>query len=69
MTANHNDESTVFVELTREQAQFVLDNCDANLEFGLKAIQGDFSQETVVKLVENMEKFKELRTAVRKAIP
>ena len=57
----------IVVELTPELADFLLDNCEANIEFGLKAMSTMESRDLIEKLIENMEKFKSLRQAVKDA--
>ena len=55
----------VIVELTKEQATFLLENCDTNIGYGLNFLQS-VSRETAEKLVEQMEMFKGIKAAVTK---
>lgn len=58
----------IAVILTPEQAAFLIDNCNSNIEFGLKAIMvGGYSREAIEKLVALMESFKGIRKALQNA--
>lgn len=58
----------VLVELTPELAAFLLDNCDSNIEFGLKTMPTMESEDLIRALIKNMENFKSIRQAVRNAL-
>lgn len=59
----------VVIELEPELADFLVENCESNIEFALRALQtmGVESRAAAEKLVEMNDKFKRLRDAVRKA--
>jgi hypothetical protein len=58
--SNHPPE--IELGLTRKQAQFLMDNCDRNIEFSLKAMMmPKMSREGAEKLVALNEQFKEIR--------
>lgn len=54
----------IFVELTPELAQFVKDNCEVNLNFGLQSLQTLTSRDLQKQMVTQLENFKALRKAV-----
>lgn len=65
----NNNPPYKIVELSEEQYRFLLENCDSNLEFGLRAMMsGDFSRQTLEQLVDLNEKFKSVKTALERAI-
>lgn len=51
--------------LTREQAQFLMNNCDTNIEFALKAMLTLQSREAAMEMVALMEQFKAIRALLR----
>lgn len=58
-----NNPPDVILELTMDEAKFLLENCNSNIGFALNAIQnGDLSRPTVEALVVKMEQFKAVRT-------
>ena len=62
-----NNPPDVVLELTTAQAQFLLRNCDSNIEFALKAMMQMESQSAVAKLVELNEQFKDIRNLLKRA--
>lgn len=67
----------VVLELTKEEAEFLLQNCDKNIEFGLhfmvnaQAEGGPMTPErraTVEKIIGVMEQFKALKAKTAKAM-
>ncbi len=67
MTTPGSNNPPVTIELSAELADFVVENCEANMEFGLKSLQMLTSRDLQERLVANMERFKALREAVLKA--
>lgn len=65
--ANSNN-PPILVELTPELAQFVKDNCETNLAFGLQALGTLTSRDLQEQMVQQMENFKALRQAVIEAV-
>ena len=57
----------VVVEFTPEQAEFLKNNCDTNIAFGLAALQDMKSRESAEKMVELLEAFKGIKQALEKA--
>lgn len=64
MTSNNPPD--VVLELTHEQAQFLLSNCDQNIAVGLAGMQMLRDRDSLVKLVSLTEKFKEIRNLLRR---
>lgn len=62
----HNN-PPVTIELSAELFEFLTDNCEANLEYGLKTLRMIHSQDLLEKQVAQMEKFKELRKILKDA--
>lgn len=56
-----NNPPDVVLELTQKQAEFLLNNCDANIRLGLMMLQQGGTREQVEKLVEMNESFKEIK--------
>lgn len=72
-----NSNGMVFVEMTPELAKFVIDNCNSNIEMGLRMMDPtgvalgsrlDLSREALEKVVELNEKFKMLKNATERAL-
>lgn len=57
----------VLIELTPEQATFLVENCDSNLAAGLAFLQS-VSRQTAEKLVAQMEMFKAIKKAMIKGL-
>lgn len=57
----------LLVELTPELAEFLLENCESNLAFGIQALPTLTSQDLQEQMVTQLENFKALRAAVKKA--
>lgn len=55
------------IDLDEETFNFILDNCDANIVFGLESLQMLQSQDLVVKMVAQIEMFKKVRELFRNA--
>lgn len=62
-----NNPPEVLVGLSLEQAEFIIKNCDANVQFALSRLM-DVEEDTARKMVEQMEQFKALKSLVEKAI-
>ena len=60
-----NNPPDVFLELTMDQAKFLLENCDKNISLGLSLVMQTESREIAEKIVEVNEKFKEIREKLR----
>lgn len=60
---NTNNPPDVILELTMDEAKFLLENCNTNMEFGLRSMMAmpDANRETLEKLVNLNEKFKTIR--------
>lgn len=56
----------LLLPLTKEQTEFIIRNCDANIGFALSQLQNLDNIELCHKLVDQMEKFKELKGLVEK---
>ena len=69
MKSGHN-KPPVVVELTKEQARFVVKNCDSNISATLNALcsGAEFSRSAQEALVDLMENFKGVKAAVEKAL-
>lgn len=67
----HNRPANIRVEMDDEMAEFVEKNCDANISYGLLAIDpvrgAVKSPDIAAKMVAQIENFKLLRTLVRDA--
>lgn len=59
-----NNPPDKIVELTQEQYEFMLRNCDKNIEFGINCLQ-HLDRPAAVKMVAIVELFKEVREALR----
>jgi hypothetical protein len=63
-----NNPPDVALELTTDEARFLLDNCNSNIVFALNAIQqGELSRPSLEKLIALSEKFKGIRAKLIKA--
>lgn len=60
-----NNPPDVVLELTRDEAQFLLRNCDTNIAFGLANLQ-TMERPAAEKLVGLIEQFKGLRNKLIK---
>jgi hypothetical protein len=57
-----NNPPDVILELTKQQAEFLLKNCNSNITMGLKLIDmPDVSRGTLERAVALMEEFKAIR--------
>lgn len=59
---SNNPPSGVTLELSAEQAKFLLDNCNANITCGLGALTVLKSYDLLEKIITQIEHFKEMRT-------
>ena len=57
----------VIVELTKDEADFLEGNCDANIQMALGLLQNTKNRSTAEKLLKMYEFFKSIRTKVRNA--
>ena len=76
MTDKSNNPPDVVLELTQEEADFLYDNCEANMVMGLEMIQklgnsdmtNDQIRPTAEKLSKTIDSFKAIRDKLKKAI-
>lgn len=61
-----NNPPAAVLELTLVQAEFLMNNCDSNIEFGLKGLQTMESAESAARLVAIIEQFKDIRKLLLK---
>jgi hypothetical protein len=61
-----NNPPDVVLELTMEQAEFLLRNCDHNIGFALHILQNNSDRASAERTVALTEKFKEIRNKLRK---
>lgn len=66
--SNTNNPPEVVIELPREVAQFLLDNCDVNIGFGLAQLQTFENRASAEKMVALLENFKAVKAAVTKGL-
>ena len=58
----------VIVELTQEEAKFLIDNCESNIIMGLQALQTTLTSKDLMKKVINLNDcFKTIRDKIMKA--
>lgn len=56
------------VYLSKEEYDFLMENCDTNIVFALNAMQNlDMGRSSLVKMVELLEKFKAIKSRLEKA--
>ena len=67
MTKGHNN-PPICLELTQEEAEFVLRNCDTNIQQMLAMLQQDISLGSQEKLGAMIEQFSAIRDKTREAI-
>lgn len=63
-----NNPPEVMIGVSRELAEFIIENSESNLVFGLKALDTLTSRDLQEKMVAQMEKFKALRDAAKKGL-
>lgn len=67
-----NSNGMVFIELPVELAQFLVDNCNSNIETGLKLLDPlgpvDLQRPAQEDVVGMMEKFKIIKNATERAM-
>jgi hypothetical protein len=63
MSSVGHNRAPVTLELTPEQAEFMLRNCDANITYGLAGLEKSFrdNRRMAEQLISMMEQFKEIR--------
>lgn len=64
--SGHNN-PPVIVEFTQDQAEFIIKNCDSNINFSLALLQAGLSRPESEKLVSLIENFKAIKEAVEDA--
>lgn len=62
-----NNPPYVTVELTKEQYDFLILNCDTNLRMTLTYLQGVKERDMGEKIVSLIESFKSIKTTLEKA--
>lgn len=64
-----NNPPFVVVELTKEEFEFLVGNCESNMEFAMKAMMSDppLSRASLEKLVDLNEQFKGIRDKLKAA--
>ena len=68
MTNQGHNNPPVLLELTREEAEFILRNAETNMEQGLAILTSGFSDEAKRKTVELIEQFRPIRDKVKDAM-
>ena len=65
----NNNPPYAVVELSKEQYDFILRNCDSNIRAGLSILTttGKTSEPMEVKIVELIEQFKNIKKVVEKS--
>jgi hypothetical protein len=58
----------VIIELSKELAEFLMENCEANIAYGLAGLQSLHSRDLQEKMVKNIEAFKALKAALEKGM-
>ena len=61
-----NNPPDVILELTQDEADFLLKNCESNMAFALSAMQALEDMKSLEKLVDLNEKFKNIRDKLKK---
>ena len=56
------------LELSKEQYDFLMNNCEANMQMGLNLLPTVTRRETAEALVAQLERFKAIRAALIKAV-
>lgn len=56
------------VELTEEQYNFLLNNCDANIAMGLQSLQAMESKDLIVQMVGIIDQFKSVRDTLKRSV-
>ncbi len=67
MTEPNNNPPARIVELSEEQYQFLLNNCEVNIGAGLAALQELTSRDLQERCVSLLEAFKDVRKALQSA--
>lgn len=60
------------LRLTKEEHEFLVENCESNIQYGLKALtmaqNGNVSMEAAAKIVALNEKFKSIYNKLKKSV-
>lgn len=67
MKKGHNN-PPVMIELPREIAEFIIENCDSNLRLGIQLLDKSENEIQGRKIVRLIENFRTLKTIVEKAM-
>ena len=59
--AKSNNPPHVIIELTKEEYDFLIENCESNISLSLSVLNGLKSRSQAQKIVELLEKFKNIR--------
>jgi len=62
-----NTGGKIAVLLTKEQAEFLIGNCDSNIELGLRMLPGIVSESNAAKIVDMLGNFKSIKKACKEA--
>lgn len=68
MPTGHNNPPEVTINLSRELAEFLVKNCESNMEMGLLTMQTITSRDLLERIVDLTEKFKALRVATKEGL-
>ena len=63
-----NTGGKIAVLLTKEQAEFLIGNCDSNIELGLRMLDGIVNKSNAVKIVGLLENFNGIKKACKDAL-
>lgn len=66
---NNPPDETVMLVLTKDEAAFLMENCESNIQMGLKVLAGvqagSWSREVAEKTVALMEQFRPIRDKLK----
>lgn len=62
-----NNPPHAVLELTKEEHEFLLRNCESNIAFALSALQSLDSREAQEKMIHLLNQFKELELKLKEA--
>jgi len=63
-----NNPPDVILDLTFEEAKFLVENCEANLNLSLQVLPNLTSRDLMEKLVNQMEMFKTIRKKLQDSV-
>jgi hypothetical protein len=63
-----NNPPEVVIHLTREQAEFLLKNCDANLTLSIGLLDGVSDRSIAERIVKVVEAFKTIKEATKRGL-